>query len=72
MISAYVQSALKSIKRTSIITLLLTGLYALLYALLRLEDYALLAGVALLLIVLGVMMYLTSNVAKTTVNTEQK
>ena len=71
MISAYVQSALKSLKRTSIITLLLTGLYALLYALLRLEDYALLAGVALLLIVLGVMMYLTSNVAKTVIKTEQ-
>ena len=64
MISLYVQAALKRVGRTSIITLLLVGLYSLLYSLLRLEDYALLAGVALLLVVLGVMMYLTRHVTK--------
>lgn len=70
MISAYVQASLKNLSRTSIITLLLIGLYSLLYAMLRLEDYALLAGVGLLLIVLGVMMYLTSNTAKPVTNSE--
>ena len=69
MISAYVQAALKQLSRTSIITVLLIGLYSMLYAMLRLEDYALLAGVALLLVVLGVMMYLTSNVSKPNTNT---
>lgn len=64
MISLYVQAALKSVGRTSIITLLLIGLYSLLYSMLRLEDYALLAGVGLLLVVLAVMMYLTNNVAR--------
>ena len=72
MISLYVQSALKSIGRTSIITLLLIGLYSLLYSMLRLEDYALLAGVGLLLVVLGVMMYLTSNVAKPIIKVDQE
>jgi len=39
---------------------------------LRLEDYALLAGVGLLLVVLGVMMYLTSNVAKPIIKVDQE
>ena len=73
MISLYVQAALKSVGRTGIITLLLIGLYSLLYSLLRLEDYALLAGVGLLLAVLAVMMYLTRNVGNTvTVSNEGK
>ena len=72
MISCYVQAALKNVGRTSIITILLIGLYSLLYSLLRLEDYALLAGVGLLLVVLAVMMYLTSNVAKPIVKADKK
>jgi len=64
MISAYVQAALKNIKRTGLITLILTGLYFMLYSMLRLEDYALLAGVSLLLVVLAVLMYLTRNISK--------
>lgn len=67
MISLYVLSALRSIGRTCIITLLLIGLYSLLYAMLRLEDYALLAGAGLLLVVLGAMMYLTRNIGKSKV-----
>jgi len=64
MISLYVLSAIRSLARTSIIALLLIGLYGLLYTMLRLEDYALLAGSGMLLIVLAVMMYLTRNIGK--------
>ena len=64
MISLYVLSAIRSLSRTSIITLLLTGLYSLLFTMLRLEDYALLTGSALLLVVLAAMMYLTRNFAR--------
>jgi len=64
MISLYVFSTLRSLGRTSVITLLLIGLYSLLYTMLRLEDYALLAGAGLLLVVLAAMMYLTRNVGK--------
>lgn len=61
MISLYVLAAIRNISRTSIITLLLTGLYGLLFTMLRLEDYALLTGSALLLVALAAMMYLTRN-----------
>lgn len=64
MISAYVYAAIRDIGRAIIIFVLLTGLYSLLYAMLRLEDYALLAGSGLLLVVLAVTMYLTRNISK--------
>jgi len=41
---------------------LLAGLYGLLYVLLQLEDYALLAGSLALLVILGVVMYLTRRI----------
>jgi len=62
MISLYAYTAIRSYGRTAIITALLFGLYSLLYSLLKLEDYALLAGTALLLFILAVMMYLTRNI----------
>jgi len=43
MISLYAYAAIRSYSRTGIITALLFGLYSLLYSLLKLEDYALLA-----------------------------
>lgn len=64
MISLYVLSAIRSLSRTSIITVLLIGLYGLLYTMLRLEDYALLAGSVMLLVVLAAMMYLTRNIGR--------
>ena len=64
MISLYVLSAIKSLGRTSIITFLLMALYSLLYTMLRLEDYALLAGSVMLLVVLAAMMYLTRNIGR--------
>ncbi len=69
MISLYAFAAIRSFSRTVIVTMLLAGLYTILYSLLKLEDYALLAGTVLLLIILAVMMYLTRNVGR---NTELK
>ena len=62
MISLYAFAAIRSIQRTGIISLLLVGLYTMLYSLLKLEDYALMAGTVLLLVILAVMMYLTRNI----------
>lgn len=64
MISLYALAAIRSIGRTSIISVLLIGLYSMLYSMLNLEDYALLAGTILLLAVLAVMMYLTRNIGR--------
>ncbi len=64
MISLYAFAAIRSLGRTLIISILLIGLYSLLYSMLNLEDYALLAGTIMLLAVLGVMMYLTRNIGK--------
>ncbi len=61
MISLYAFASIRKLSRTGIISLLLIALYTMLYSLLKLEDYALLAGTALLLLILGVMMYLTRN-----------
>ena len=62
MISLYAFAAIRHFGRTAAISLLLAGLYALLYSLLKLEDYALMAGTVLLLVILAVMMYLTRNI----------
>lgn len=57
----YIMAAMRSLPRGLTVMALLAGLYAVLYALLKMEDYALLMGTALVLIVLGVLMYLTRN-----------
>jgi inner membrane protein len=43
---------------------LLGGLYTILYSLLKLEDYALLVGTLLLLVILAVVMYFTRHIAQ--------
>lgn len=68
MITLYAYAAIRRIGRTVLIALLLTGLYSILYSLLKLEDYALLVGTVLLLAILGIMMYLTRNIGKKSVN----
>ncbi len=68
MITLYAYAAIRHLGRTAFIALLLTGLYSILYSLLKLEDYALLVGTVLLLAILGVMMYLTRNIGKQTNN----
>ena len=59
MITVYAGAALRSWGRASIVLVLLSTLYTLLFSLLHLEDYALLMGTALLVVVVGVLMYLT-------------
>jgi len=59
--TAYSAAVLKSWRRAGMIGALLAGLYAVLYVLLSLEDYALLIGSVLLFLVLGAVMYATRN-----------
>ena len=60
-ISIYTWFSNRSFKQFASILLLLTALYAIIYSLLQLEDYALLMGTGLLLIILFVLMWITRN-----------
>jgi inner membrane protein len=62
LIVVYASHALVLKKRTLILSLLLLLLYACLFILLQLEDYALLYGTVVLLIVLALIMFLTRSV----------
>ncbi|MGH1440678.1 MAG: cell envelope integrity protein CreD [Cellvibrionaceae bacterium] len=62
MVSLYAYSAIRSLARASIVAVLLTVLYGVLYSVLKLEESALLSGTFLLLLILGVMMYMTRNI----------
>lgn len=57
----YITAAMRSKTKGATITLLLACLYVILYVILQLEDYALLVGTILVLVVVGVLMYLTRN-----------
>ncbi len=61
LITLYTAAALRNWSKAGIIFVLLGALYAVLYSLLQLEDYALLMGTMLLLSVLIVLMYVTRN-----------
>lgn len=61
MIGIYVSMALRSIIKGATVTLMLSGLYFLLFVMLRLEDYALVVGVSLLVCILAIAMYFTRN-----------
>ena len=64
MISLYAYSAVRSLSRAGLVFALLSGLYFILYSLLKLEDYALLVGTVLLLLILAVVMYFTRNIGE--------
>ena len=64
MIASYVWITLSSAKRALVILLVLTALYSVLFSLLRLEDYALLMGTALLVLVLSILMFVTRNIQR--------
>ncbi|PID45860.1 MAG: cell envelope integrity protein CreD [Proteobacteria bacterium] len=66
MISTYAYSAVRSASRTGIIFALLCSLYFILYSLLKLEDYTLLVGTGLLLLILAIVMYFTRNLGSQT------
>lgn len=59
MNSLYIASALQSASRGLLMCALLSGLYALLFCLLRMEDVALLVGTGLVIAMMGVLMYVT-------------
>lgn len=62
LIGAYAGKILASWQRTLLLSSLLTGLYAYLYILLHLQDYALLLGSVGLFLILASVMYFTRNV----------
>lgn len=62
LIALYSISILRSIVRASTIALLLTAEHAVLYVVLRMESYALLAGTTALFVALAAVMFFTRNV----------
>lgn len=62
LIVCYSITILRSHARAGLIAGLLTGVYGVLYVVLRMEDYALLAGTASLFAVLAAVMFFTRNV----------
>lgn len=62
LIVLYSVSVLHSAARAGLIAALLAGEHGVLYVVLRMEDYALLAGTASLFVVLGAVMWFTRNV----------
>ena len=64
MIASYTAAVLRSIARGLAVLALLAGLYAILFSLLRLEDYALLLGTALLVAIVAVLMVATRNLQR--------
>jgi inner membrane protein len=61
VITLYTISILKSFGRVMLILFFLSGLYALLYLILQMEDYAMLAGAGTMMIVVMVLMFATRN-----------
>lgn len=62
MIALYSATFLKGGKRTAVLALEMSGIYAYLYVVLQLQDYSLLMGSVLLTFVLGAIMYTTRHV----------
>lgn len=61
LISSYTAAALNDKAKALIVMVLLIILYMILYSLLQLEDYALLMGTGVLLVIMAILMYLTRN-----------
>jgi len=71
MITGYTWVVLRNFLRALAVFIMLVALYAVLYSLLQLEDYALMMGTALLVFVVVVLMFVTRNIhAATTLNNE--
>lgn len=64
MVALYAGTAMGHAKYGWGIGVFCVGLYTLLYALLQMEDYALLMGTALVVIMLGALMYVSRNMGK--------
>lgn len=72
LVSAYSGAVLGSRRRALFIGAMLTGLYAVLFVLLNLEAYSLLAGALLLFIALATVMYVTRKVDWSGIGRKQK
>jgi inner membrane protein len=59
MISGYIYLSSKKLNKTLWMTAILTFLYVMLYTILNLEDYALISGTAILVFILGILMFKT-------------
>lgn len=60
--SLYIKAVTKNIKYGVGMLVFLSGIYAVLYSILKMEQYALITGTLLLMLVLYVMMYITRNI----------
>lgn len=65
MVTLYAWAALRRLVRAVVVGLALAALYGVLYTLLQMEDFALLAGTALLVLVLAVLMLATRKLGST-------
>ena len=63
LVTLYAWAALRRLATAAVAGLALAALYAVLYTLLQMEDFALLAGTGLLLLVLALLMLVTRNLA---------
>ncbi|RVU86372.1 cell envelope integrity protein CreD [Leucothrix sargassi] len=61
VITLYTIAILRSFARVMLILFFLSGLYALLYLILQMEDYAMLAGAATMMVVVMILMFATRN-----------
>ncbi len=64
MNSLYIAAALRSLLKGLFMGILLCGLYSLLFALLRMEDFALLVGTGLVISMMAVLMFVTRRLAR--------
>ncbi|MDR1064399.1 MAG: cell envelope integrity protein CreD [Azoarcus sp.] len=63
MNSLYMTAAFRSLAQGGILAVLLSALYAILYAILQIEEYALVVGTTLLVVVVSALMFLTRNLS---------
>lgn len=70
-VSAYVASATSSIKRGGIMSAMLIALYTVLYSILKLEDYALLMGTGLLVVIMLILMFVTRGAGQETLSSNK-
>jgi inner membrane protein len=71
MIAGYAWAALRSRGQAAIAAIALSALYTVLYTILRMEDFALLAGTGLLILVTALLMLVTRNLSRANAPTAQ-
>ncbi|MDY3060833.1 MAG: inner membrane CreD family protein, partial [Fusobacterium sp.] len=69
--SLYIKAVTKNSKYGVGMLAFLSGIYAVLYSILKMEQYALITGTLLLMTVLYVMMYITRNIFEIDIDIEE-